>query len=141
MKSLVSEMGLRLYDKRGDFAFWIIRFPHMDSSIPTKPNVDFVDRLRRHSLLPNQQGFKSTLLPNPLINSSSAWCYHQQVSNYTVGDGIGNQWLHGASVSHTLFKHALALYSYMSVVCVCIFVSLYVWMFVPRANKVEGTTS
>ena len=31
--------------------------------------------------------------------------------------------------------------AHISVMSVCIFVSLYVGMFVPRANKVEGTMS
>ena len=93
--------------KRDDFAFWIISFPHMDSNIPTKPRVDFVDRLRRHSLLPNQQGFKCTLLPDPLINSSSALGLSQ--TSIKLHRGIGNQWLYGASVSFFKFNPFIIL--------------------------------
>ena len=37
--------------------------------------------------------------------------------------------------------HLRAIFSYVSGVSVCIFVALYVQMFVARANKVEGTIS
>ena len=59
---------ISIYDKRDDFTFRIVNFPHMDSNIPTNPaygvcisrlvryarictsKVDFVNRLRGLSL-------------------------------------------------------------------------------------------
>ena len=71
---------ISIYDKRDDFAFRIVNFPHMDSNIPANPaygvyisqlvryarictsKVDFMNRLRGLSLRLRQQGF----LTNPL---------------------------------------------------------------------------
>ena len=71
---------LALYDKRDDFSFRIVNFPHMDSNIPTNLaygvyisqlvryvrictwKLDFIHRLRRLSSRLLHQGFKSTLL-------------------------------------------------------------------------------
>ncbi|MCO0615695.1 hypothetical protein M8756_20800, partial [Lutimaribacter sp. EGI FJ00015] len=73
---------ISIYDKRDDFAFRIVNFPHMDSNIP--PNqpygvyisqlvryaricttkVDFVNRLRGLSLLLRQQSFEANRLQN-----------------------------------------------------------------------------
>ena len=69
-----------IYDKRDDFTFRIVNFPHMDSNIPTTPaygvymsqlvryarictsKVDFMNRLRGLSLRLRQQGFVTNLL-------------------------------------------------------------------------------
>ena len=74
---------ISIYDKRDDFAFRIVNFPHMDSDIPANPaygfyisqlvryarictsKVDFINRLRRLSLCLRQQGFET----NRLLNS------------------------------------------------------------------------
>ena len=71
---------ISIYDKRDDFTFRIVNFPHMDSNIPTNPaydvyisqlvryarirssKVDFMNRLRRLSLRLRQQGFVTNLL-------------------------------------------------------------------------------
>ena len=71
---------ISIYDKRDDFAFWIVNFPHMDSNIPANPaygvyisqlvryarictsKVDFINRLRGLSLRLRQQGFETNLL-------------------------------------------------------------------------------
>ena len=69
-----------IYDKRDDFTFRIVNFPHMDSNIPANPaygvyisqlvryarictsKVDFMNRLRGLSLRLRQQGFLTNLL-------------------------------------------------------------------------------
>ena len=67
---------ISIYDKRDDFTFRIVNFPHMDSNIPANPaygvyisqlvryariictsKVDFMNRLRGLSLRLRQQGF------------------------------------------------------------------------------------
>ena len=71
---------ISIYDKREDFAFRIVNFPHMDSNIPANPaygvyisqlvryasictsKVDFINRLRGLSLRFRQQGFETNLL-------------------------------------------------------------------------------
>ena len=71
---------ISIYDKRDDFAFWIVNFPHMDSNISANPaygvyisqlvryarictsKVDFINRLRGLSLRLRQQGFETNLL-------------------------------------------------------------------------------
>ena len=71
---------ISIYDKREDFAFRIVNFPHMDSNIPANPaygvyisqlvryarictsKVDFINRLRGLSLRLSQQGFETNLL-------------------------------------------------------------------------------
>ena len=67
-----------IYDKRDDFAFRIVNFPHMDSNIPAnhaydqpvryaricKSKVDFINRLRGLSLRLRQQGFETNQLQN-----------------------------------------------------------------------------
>ena len=71
---------ISIYDKRDDFSFRIVNFPHMDSNIPANPaygvyisqlvryarictsKVDFMNRLRGLSLRLRQQGFLTTLL-------------------------------------------------------------------------------
>ena len=71
---------ISIYDKRDDFTFRIVNFPHMDSNIPANPaygvyisqlvryarictsKVDFVNRLRGLSLRLQQQGFLTNLL-------------------------------------------------------------------------------
>ena len=71
---------ISIYDKRDDFAFRIVNFPHMDSNIPTNSaygvyisqlvryarictsKVDFMNRLRGLSLRLRQQGFLTKLL-------------------------------------------------------------------------------
>ena len=71
---------LSVYDKRDDFLFRIVNFPHLDSKIPANPaygvyisqlvryvrictsKLDFIRRLRRLSLRLLHQGFKSMLL-------------------------------------------------------------------------------
>ena len=73
---------ISIYDKRDDFAFWIVNFPHMDSNIPANPaysvyisqlvryaricmtKVDFINRLRGLSLRLRQQGFETNRLQN-----------------------------------------------------------------------------
>ena len=72
--------GISIYDKRDDFTFRIVNFPHMDSNIPANPayvvyisqlvryarictsKVDFMNRLRGLSLRLRQQGFETNLL-------------------------------------------------------------------------------
>ena len=74
-----------VYDKRDDFSFRIVNFPHMDSNIPANPaygvyisqlvryvrictsKLDFIHRLRRLSSRLLHQGFKSTLLRKSFI--------------------------------------------------------------------------
>ena len=71
---------ISIYDKRDDFTFRIVNFPHMDSNIPANPaygvyifqlvryarictsKVDYMKRLRRLSLRLRQQGFETNLL-------------------------------------------------------------------------------
>ena len=71
---------ISIYDKRDDFTFRIVNFPHMDSNIPANPaygvyisqlvryarictsKVDFMNRLRGLSLRLRQQGFLTDLL-------------------------------------------------------------------------------
>ena len=73
---------ISIYDKRDDFAFWIVSFPHMDSNIPANPangvylsqlvrfarictsKFDIMNRHRGLSLRRKQQGFKSNRLQN-----------------------------------------------------------------------------
>ena len=71
---------ISIYDKRDDFTFQIVNFPHMDSNIPANPaygvyisqlvryarictsKVDFMNRFRGLSLRLRQQGFLTKLL-------------------------------------------------------------------------------
>ena len=71
---------ISIYDKREEFSFRIVNFPHMDSNIPANPaygvyisqlvryarictsKVDFINRLRGLSLRLRQQGFETNLL-------------------------------------------------------------------------------
>ena len=66
---------ISIYDKRDDFTFRIVNFPHMESNIPANPaygvyiysrictsKVDFMNRLRVLSLRLRQQGFLTNLL-------------------------------------------------------------------------------
>ena len=71
---------ISIYDKRENFAFRSVNFPHMDSNIPANPaygvyisqlvryarictsKVDFINRLRGLSLRLRQQGFETNLL-------------------------------------------------------------------------------
>ena len=71
---------ISVYDKRDDFDFRIVNFPHMDSNIPANPTygiyisqlvryarictskVDFLHRLRQVSSRLHRQGFKSAFL-------------------------------------------------------------------------------
>ena len=71
---------ISIYDKRDDFTFRIVNFPHMNSNIPTNPaygvyisqlvryaricasKVDFMNRLRGLSLRLREQGFVTNLL-------------------------------------------------------------------------------
>ena len=71
---------ISIYDKRDDFTFLIVNFPHMDSNIPANPaygvyisqlvryarictsKVDFMNRLRGLSFRLRQQGFLTNLL-------------------------------------------------------------------------------
>ena len=71
---------ISIYDKRDDFTFRIVNFPHMDCNIPANPaygvyisqlvryarictsKVDFMNRLRGLSLRLRQQGFLTNLL-------------------------------------------------------------------------------
>ena len=73
---------ISIYDKRDDFAFRIVNFPHMDSNIPANPaysvyisqlvryarictsKVNFLNRLRGLSLRLRQQGFETNRLQN-----------------------------------------------------------------------------
>ena len=71
---------ISIYDKRDDFTFRIVDFPHMDSNIPANlaygvyisqlvsyvrictSKIDFMNRLRGLSLRLRQQGFEANLL-------------------------------------------------------------------------------
>ena len=73
---------ISIYDKRDDFAFRIVNFPHMESNIPANPaygvdisqlmrhaiicssKVDFINRLCGISLRVRQQGFEINRLQN-----------------------------------------------------------------------------
>ena len=84
MVTATQPFHLSVYDKRDDFSFRIVNFPHMDSNIPANPaygvyisqlvrhvrictsKLDFIHRLRRLSSRLLHQGFKSTLLRKPL---------------------------------------------------------------------------
>ena len=75
---------ISIYDKRKDFAFRIVNFPHVDSNIPANPvygvyisqlvryarictsKVDFINRLRGLSLRLGQQDFETNLLQKSL---------------------------------------------------------------------------
>ena len=79
-KLLTNPIRISIYDKRDDFTFRIVNFPHMDSNIPANPaygvyisqlvrygrictsKVDFMNRLRGLSLRLRQQGFLTNLL-------------------------------------------------------------------------------
>ena len=73
----ITPFRISIYDKRDDFTFRIVNFPHMDSNIPANPaygvyisqlarictsKVDFMNRLRGLSLRLRQQGFLNNLL-------------------------------------------------------------------------------
>ena len=80
MDSTNTPFRISIYDKRDDFKFLIVNFPHMDSNIPANPaygvyisqlvryarictsKVDFMNRLRGLSLRLRQQGFVTNLL-------------------------------------------------------------------------------
>ena len=73
-------LRISIYNKRDDFTFRIVNFPHMDGNIPANPayglyisqlvryarictsKVDFMNRLRGLSLRLRQQGFLTNLL-------------------------------------------------------------------------------
>ena len=75
-----SQRYVSVYDKRDDFDFRIVNFPHMDSNIPANPaygiyisqlvryarictsKADFLRRLRQVSSRLHRQGFKSAFL-------------------------------------------------------------------------------
>ena len=81
---------LSVYDKREDFSFRIVNFPHMDGNIPANPaygvcisqlvryvrictsKLDFIRRLRWLSSRLLHQGFKSMLLRKSFTKSSNA---------------------------------------------------------------------
>ena len=80
--NVTTPFRISIYDKRDDFAFRIVNFPHMDSNIPANPaysvyisqlvryarictsKVDFINRLRGLSLRLRQQGFETNRLQN-----------------------------------------------------------------------------
>ena len=90
LRDVTTPSRISIYDKRDDFAFRIVNFPHMDSNIPANPaygvyisqlvryarictsKVDFINRLHRLSLHLRQQGFETNRLHNSLINLSIA---------------------------------------------------------------------
>ena len=61
---------ISIYDKRDDFAFRIVNFPHMNSNIPANPAYGVyisqlrINRLRGLSLRLRQQGFETNRLQN-----------------------------------------------------------------------------
>ena len=78
--NVTTPFRISINDRRDDFAFRIVNFPHMDSNIPANPaygvyisqlvryarictsKVDFINRLRGLSLRLRQQGFETNLL-------------------------------------------------------------------------------
>ena len=79
-RAVQTHLRISIYDKRDDFTFRIVNFPHMDSNIPANlaygvyisqlvsyarictSKVDFMNRLRGLSLRLRQQGFEANLL-------------------------------------------------------------------------------
>ena len=114
---------ISIYDKRDDFTFRIVNFPHMDGNIPATPaygvyvsqlvryarictsKVDFMNRLRGLSLRLRQQGFETNLLQksfNKFFNRHDlivvkVWCN-------PAGDEVSNPGFNSTIVSlHYLF--------------------------------------
>ena len=87
-----------VYDKRDDFAFWIVNFLHMDSNIPiyisqlVRYACFFIDFSRLSSRL-NQQRSKSL--------SKFFQRHGVNIKKYqtTMGDETGNQRLNGLAIS------------------------------------------
>ena len=83
---------ISIYDKRDDFTFWIVNFPHMDSNISANPAYgiyisqlvryarictskgDFMNRLRGLSLRLRQQGFLTNLLQRTFTKFFNRHC-------------------------------------------------------------------
>ncbi len=79
------ELKFKIYDKRDDFGFEIVNFPHMDSNVPVGPTYgvyvsrliafaricsDFQDFAERHSMLVKRlvkQGFKPARLKKSFL--------------------------------------------------------------------------
>ena len=122
---------ISIYDKRDDFAFRIVNFPHMDSNIPTNPaygvyisqlvryarictsKVDFMKRLRGLSLRLRQQGFVTNLLQRTFTkffnrHGLKVWCN-------PAGDEICHPGLNSPIVSlHHLLIYYLDYFSVVS---------------------------
>ena len=116
---------ISIYDKRDDFTFRIVNFPHMDSNIPTNPaygvyisqpvryarictsKVDFMTRLRGLSLRLRQQGFLTNLLQRTFTKFfQSAWSFRREVWCNPAGDEICHPGLNSPFVS----LHYLRIY-------------------------------
>ena len=87
---------ISVYDKRDEFDFRVVNFPHMDSNIPANPaygiyisqlvryarictsKTDFLHRLRQVSSRLHRQGFKSAFLLRSLTKFLAilqpSWC-------------------------------------------------------------------
>ena len=104
-------LSTRIYDKRDDFNFDIINFPHLDSNIPSSPAYgvyisqliryaracsNYSDFLLRHKVLSNRL-LKQGFLRSRLVNSFKKFFgrYHDLVEKYSVTcsdmvhDGLG----------------------------------------------------
>ena len=111
-----------IYDKRDDFTFRIVNFPHMDSNILANPaygvyisqlvryarictsKVDFMNTLRGLSLRLRRQGFVTNLLHRTFNKFLSAWSYSREVWCNPAGDEICHPGLNSPIVSlHYLF--------------------------------------
>ena len=118
---------ISIYDKRDDFTFRIVNFPHMDSNIPTNPaygvyisqlvryarictsKVDVMNRFRGLSLRLRQQGFVTNLLQksfNKFFNRHEVW-------GNPAGDEISNPGLNSTIVS---FHYLFITYTIFSIV-------------------------
>ena len=126
---------ISIYDKREDFAFQIVNFPHMDSNIPTNPaygvyipqlvryarictsKVDFINRLRGLSLRLRHQGFETNLLQKSFNKFfSSHGLIIEKYGAAPAGDEISNPGLNCTIVSlHYLpyLLHSVAFQLYL----------------------------
>ena len=87
-----------VYDKRDDFAFWIVNFLHMDSNIPI-----YISQLVRYACLFIDFSRLSSRLNQQRSKSLSKFFQRHGVNikkyQTTMGDETGNQRLNGLAIS------------------------------------------
>ena len=133
--NVTTPFRISINDRRDDFAFRIVNFPHMDSNIPANPaygvyisqlvryarictsKVNFINRLRGLSLRLRQQGFETNRLQNSFNKfvNRHALSYRREVWCSPAGDWISNPGLNCTIVS----LHCLSI--------TWIFVSVVYW--------------